>query len=75
MPVMTDLTAQQEAIQAVVDRVSAYQDGAPESTVESELRKGFDEAGVEVSDEQLASLTSAIEANDGDVDAREVLGG
>ncbi len=71
---MTELTAQQEAIQAVVDRVSAYQDGAPEQTVESELRKGFGEAEVEMTDEQVSALVTAIEANGGDVDAAEVLG-
>ena len=38
-----------EAVQAVVDRVSSYQDGAPEGTVEKELRDGFAEVGVEVS--------------------------
>lgn len=71
---MTEPTAQQEVIQAVVDRVSAYQDGAPEETVASELRKGFDEAEVEMTDDQIAALTSAIETNAGDVDAAEVLG-
>ena len=43
---MTD--ERNEAIQAVVDRVSSYQDGAPEGTVEKELRDGFTEAGVDV---------------------------
>ena len=35
-----------EAIQAVVDRVSSYQDGAPEGTVARELRDGLAEAGL-----------------------------
>ena len=34
-----------EAIQTVVNHVSAYQDGATQQTVEEELRKGFDEVG------------------------------
>ena len=38
-----------EAVQAVVDRVSSYQDGAPESTVAEELRNGLGEADVSVS--------------------------
>ncbi|MEJ7636059.1 hypothetical protein [Aeromicrobium sp.] len=67
-------TARTEAIQAVVDRVSAYQDGAPEGTVNAELTKGFDEAGVEVSADELDRLAQAIEAQDGDVDAGAVLG-
>lgn len=60
-------------MQAVVDRVAAYQDGAPAGTVEDELRKGFTEAGVEVSDEQVTVLVKAIDANDGDVHVDEVL--
>lgn len=66
-------SAQNEAIQAVVDRVSSYQDGAPEGTVADELRKGFGEAGVEVTDQQVDALAEAIEARDGDVDAAAVL--
>lgn len=62
-----------EAIQAVVDRVSSYQDGAPDGTVEDELRKGFAEAEVDVSPEQVRTLASAIDAHDGDVLAGEVL--
>ena len=63
-----------EAVQAVVDRVSSYQDGAPEGTVEAELRKGFGESGVEVPDEDVTRLAEAIEKNDGDVSAADVLG-
>lgn len=63
-----------EAVQAVVDRVAAYQDGAPEGTVEQELRSGLGEAGVTLDDSDISSLASAIEANDGNVDAASVLG-
>ena len=62
-----------EAIQAVVDRVSSWQDGATEGTVETELRKGFSEAGVEVSDDDLTKLAEAIEGEHGNVSASEVL--
>lgn len=62
------------AVQAVVDRVSAYQDGAPEGTVETELRTGLGEAGVELSDSDVTRLAEAIEKNDGNVDAADVLG-
>ena len=67
-------TAQNEAIQAVVDRVSSYQDGAPEGTVAEELVKGFGEAGVEVPSDQVDALASAIEENDGEIDVSAVLG-
>ena len=62
-----------EAIQAVVDRVSSWQDGAPEGTVEKELRDGFGEAGVEVSDEETRKLADAIQDKHGAVDAGTVL--
>lgn len=62
-----------EAVQLVVDRISAYQDGAPEGTVEKELRSGFDEAGVTLSDAEVTALAEAIEANDGNVSAADVL--
>jgi hypothetical protein len=62
-----------EAIQAVVDRVTSYQDGAPEGTVEQELRSGFAEAGTDVSDEDIARLAAAIEAEHGAVSAEQVL--
>jgi hypothetical protein len=63
-----------EAIQNVVDRVSSYQDGAPEGTVEKELRHGFTEAELQVGDEDLGALVAAIEADAGQVDAAAVLG-
>lgn len=62
-----------EAIQAVVDRVTSYQDGAPEGTVAEELRTGFRESGVEISDDDVTRLADAIESQHGNVDARQVL--
>ncbi|MFC6285289.1 hypothetical protein ACFP3Q_03920 [Nocardioides sp. GCM10027113] len=67
-------TERVQAIQAVVDRVSSWQDGAPEGTVESELRKGFAEAGVEVPDDEVVRLADAIQSEHGTVDAAAVLG-
>lgn len=61
------------AVQAVIDRVAAYQDGATEGTVEKELRAGFDEAGVSLDDAEVTRLVEAIEAEQGVVDASEVL--
>lgn len=67
-------TTEIEAIQAVVDRVSSYQDGAPEGTVAKELRDGLNEADVEVGDDDQQRLVDAIEADAGEVSAAEVLG-
>ena len=63
-----------EAIQAVVDRVNSYQDSAEERVVETELRDGFQEAGVEVSDEDVRRLADAIDTADQPVSAADVLG-
>lgn len=63
-----------EAIQAVLDRVSSYQDGAPEGTVERELRDGLAEAGLQLGDDEVTRLASAIEEEHGSVDAAAVLG-
>jgi hypothetical protein len=62
-----------EAIQAVVDRVTSWQDGATEGTVADELRKGFGEAGVQVGDDDTTRLADAIESRHGAVSAQEVL--
>lgn len=72
---MSDYTPEAiETIQAVVDRVSSWQDGATESTVADELRKGFEEAGVEVAESDRATLADAIQEEHGEVSAAEVLG-
>jgi hypothetical protein len=62
-----------EAIQAVVDRVTSWQDGATEGTVAEELRKGFAETGVGVTDDDVTRLADAIESRHGAVDAKDVL--
>jgi hypothetical protein len=63
-----------EAVQAVVDRVTSWQDGATEGTVAEELRKGLGEAGVTLGDDEVATLASAIEDEHGAISASEVLG-
>jgi len=72
---MTDTRSSEEleAIQAVVDRVTSWQDGATEATVEKELRDGFGEAGVDVSDDDVRALADAIEDKHGAVRAADVL--
>lgn len=62
-----------EAVQAVVDRVTSWQDGATEGTVEDELRKGASEVGVDLSDDDVKKLADAIESRHGAVQASEVL--
>ncbi len=66
-------TEKTQAVQGVVDRISSYQDGAPEGTVEKELREGLSEAGVDLSDDDVTRLARAIEERHGSVDAAEVL--
>jgi len=63
-----------EAVQAVVDRVRSYQDGAPGGTVREELVAGLSEAGVAVEEEDLDGLAAAIEDAHGTVAAADVLG-
>ncbi|ANH39677.1 hypothetical protein I601_3270 [Nocardioides dokdonensis FR1436] len=73
---MSDSTFTDEqitAVQGVVDRVNSYQESAPEGTVEANLREGLTEVGVELGDDQVRSLTDAIEKG-GSVDAAQVLG-
>lgn len=61
-------------MQGVVDRVGSYQEGAPERTVEQELRDGLTEAGLELTDDEVTRLAAAIDDVDGIVDVGEVLG-
>lgn len=68
---MTD--ERMEAIQAVVDRVTSWQDGATEGTVAEELRRGAEEVGVDLSDEEIGKLADEIEDRHAAVSATEVL--
>jgi malonyl CoA-acyl carrier protein transacylase len=43
-----DRSVKVEAVQAVVDRITSWQDGAPEETVRDELLRGLAEAQVDV---------------------------
>ena len=62
------------AIQAVVDRVTSYQDGADEGFVADQLREGASEAGVDLSDDEVRRLADAIEDRHASITAAEVLG-
>ena len=50
-----------QAVQGVVDRVGSYQEGAPERTVEQELRDGFADAGLDLTDDEVTRLAAAID--------------
>ncbi len=63
-----------QAVQAVADRMTSYQDGAPEGTVEKELRKALTETDVDLTDDQVRALAEAIESGEGTVDVAAVLG-
>lgn len=63
-----------EAIQALVDRVTSWQDGATEGTVATELRRGAQQVGVDLSDDEVHRLADAIEDRHAAVSATEVLG-
>jgi hypothetical protein len=62
-----------QAVQAVVDRMTSYQDGAPEGTVEKELREALRETDVTLSNDQVASLVASIEDGEGTVSVSEIL--
>lgn len=62
-----------EAVQAVVDRITSYQDGAPEGTVEKELRDALTETDVDLTDAQISKVVAAIESGEGTVDVSSVL--
>ena len=49
-----------EAVQAVVDRVLSYQSGAPADTVRGELEKGLSEIGETRSEEWLRDNAGRI---------------
>jgi hypothetical protein len=63
------------AVQAAVDRVSSWQDGATEGTLEDELRTALDEVGVSLDDDQFGKVLTALEEHKGTTDAHAVLGG
>jgi hypothetical protein len=61
-----------EALQAVVERVAANWEAAPEGTVADELRTALDKADLDLPDDEVRRLADAIES-DGNVDVATVL--
>jgi hypothetical protein len=55
--------AEVQALQAVVDRVVSWQDGATQETVREELARGAREAGVEAPDSLLDEIARRIHAD------------
>ncbi len=61
-------------MQAVVQRVVSYQDGATEGTTERELRSAFEATDVDPTEDEITRLVQAIEADPASADAATVLG-
>jgi hypothetical protein len=78
---MTEETADQPAVdeakvaalQAVVDRLASWQDGAEEKTLREELDEGLDEAGIDVPDDVRERIVEHLREDASHVDARTFL--
>jgi hypothetical protein len=60
MTEMNQQDARVAALQGVVDRVSSWQETAPEGTIHDELDRGLREAGVTLTDEQRDQVVQQI---------------
>jgi hypothetical protein len=78
---MTDETVDQPnvdeakvaALQAVVDRLASWQDGAEEKTLRQELDEGLDEAGIDVEEDVRERIVEHLREDASHVDARTFL--
>jgi Protein of unknown function (DUF3235) len=61
------------AVQAAVDRVTSWQDGATVETVRDELRKALDEAGVEVPDSFVEKVAAHVHSAGEHLDVEPLL--
>lgn len=68
-----DRSGRVEAVQAVVDRVTSWQDGAPKETVREELRKGLAEVQVDVPDEFVEEVVRRIHEDEPHFDVEPLL--
>lgn len=67
---MTDQDARTEALRNVVDRVTSWQESAPDGTIRDELDSALDEVGIDLSEAQRERVTQQISDGDEvDVDA------
>ena len=60
MTEMNQDSARVEALRGVVERVTAWQETAPEGTIRDELVKALHEAGVTLTEEQTDLVTEKI---------------
>ena len=60
-------------LQAVVDRVTSWQEGADENTVRSELDSALSEADVEVDEDVRRRVVERVTSESPHFDVREVL--
>ena len=61
------------ALQAVVDRLASWQDGATEKTLREELDEGLDEAGIDVGDDVRERIVAHLREDASHIDARAFL--
>ena len=73
-PSTSEADARIEVLQAVVDRVLSWQEGAAPETVRAELDAALTEAGVELDEETKERVVSRIRDESPHFDVREVLG-
>jgi hypothetical protein len=62
-----------EVLQAVVDRVTSWQDGATEETIRAELEKALTESDVDVDESTRERIVSRIYEDGEHFDVGEVL--
>lgn len=67
------LEARVESLQAVVDRVLSWQEGAPEGTVRDELDKALDEVGLDLDERTRERIVEHVHAGDAHTDVRRFL--
>ena len=65
--------ARVEVLQAVVDRVVSWQEGADDATVRTELDAALSQAGVDLDDDTKQRIVDRVSAETPHFDVREVL--
>ena len=68
-----DRSVKAEAVQAVVDRITSWQDGATEETVRDELRQGLAEANLDVPNEFVDEVVRRVRAGSEHFDVEPLL--
>ena len=70
-----DWSVKTEAVQAVVDRITSWQDGATEETVREELRQGLAQADLDVPDAFVDEVVRRVRAGSEHFDVEPLLRG